>query len=145
MKKELKKYLEKKTIPLVNCNLSIIKEFAEENNLEFLNVRLCMLDENDIKGVPQFDNFNNPYYLSLPHFLPFKNNKIFKGKKGVIFLGEIDRSMSCVYETVIEILFNGGIKENKLLDDWFIVVGGKFNELKDNEIVDFKQNIIKVL
>ena len=49
---------------------SIIKQIAEEKGLEFVDLRLSLLDPTDLKGIPFFDQENNQAVWASPNFLP---------------------------------------------------------------------------
>ena len=49
---------------------SIIKQIAEQKDLEFVDLRLSLLDPTDLKGIPFFDQENNEAVWASPNFLP---------------------------------------------------------------------------
>ncbi len=64
---------------------SIVKQIAKDKNLEFVDLRLSLLDPTDLKGIPFFDKDNNQALWASPNFLPKKPNS-----KGILFLDEIN-------------------------------------------------------
>lgn len=47
---------------------SIIKQIAVDKGLEFVDLRLSLLDPTDLKGIPFFDQENNEAVWASPNF-----------------------------------------------------------------------------
>ena len=53
---------------------SIVKEIARVNGMEFIDLRLSLLDPTDLKGIPFFDPESREGVWAKPSFLPSSEN-----------------------------------------------------------------------
>ena len=103
---------------------SIVKEVAKELGLEFIDLRLSLLDPTDLKGIPFFDNSSKEAIWALPNFLPKDKNS-----KGVLFLDEINTAPPSVQAAAYQLILDRKIGEYELPKGWAIVAAG--NNLLD--------------
>ena len=68
---------------------SIVKAIAKDMNLEFIDLRLALLDPTDLKGIPFFDSKTNQGVWAKPSFLPDSSSQ----SKGILFLDEIEQNI----------------------------------------------------
>jgi len=107
---------------------SIIKQIAEDKNLEFVDLRLSLLDPTDLKGIPFFDQENNEAVWASPNFLP-KN----PDSKGILFLDEINTAPPSVQASAYQLVLDRKVGEYELPKGWSIVAAG--NNESDRGVV----------
>ena len=107
---------------------SIVKQIAKDKGLEFIDLRLSLLDPTDLKGIPFFDNKNNEAVWALPNFLP-KDNK----SCGILFLDEINTAPPSVQAAAYQLVLDRRVGDYELPDGWAIVAAG--NKESDRGVV----------
>jgi len=107
---------------------SIIKQIAEEKSLEFVDLRLSLLDPTDLKGIPFFDQENNEAVWASPNFLP-KN----PDSKGILFLDEINTAPPSVQASAYQLVLDRKVGDYELPKGWSIVAAG--NHESDRGVV----------
>ena len=65
---------------------SIVKDIARDNELEFIDLRLSLMDPTDLKGIPFFDEKSREGVWAKPSFLPKEEDE----SRGILFLDEIN-------------------------------------------------------
>lgn len=79
---------------------TIVKQFAETNNMVFIDVRLTTLEPSDLRGLPHFDEKNKRTIWYMPEFIPLNDVPT------IIFLDEItaadQRLQASAYELVLD-------------------------------------------
>jgi len=107
---------------------SIIKQIATDKNLEFVDLRLSLLDPTDLKGIPFFDQKNNEAVWASPNFLP-KN----PDSKGILFLDEINTAPPSVQASAYQLVLDRKVGDYELPSGWSIVAAG--NHESDRGVV----------
>jgi hypothetical protein len=107
---------------------SIIKQIANEKELEFVDLRLSLLDPTDLKGIPFFDQENNQAVWASPNFLP--NNP---DSKGILFLDEINTAPPSVQASAYQLVLDRKVGDYELPNGWSIVAAG--NHESDRGVV----------
>ena len=107
---------------------SIVKQIASEQNLEFLDLRLSLLDPTDLKGIPFFNAKTNEGVWAKPSFLPSQ-----KDSKGILFLDEINTAPPAVQASAYQLILDRRVGEYELPDGWSIVAAG--NRENDRGVV----------
>ena len=107
---------------------SIIKQIAIEKELEFVDLRLSLLDPTDLKGIPFFDQENNEAVWASPNFLP-KN----PDSKGILFLDEINTAPPSVQASAYQLVLDRKVGDYELPEAWSIVAAG--NHESDRGVV----------
>ena len=107
---------------------SIIKQIATDKNLEFVDLRLSLLDPTDLKGIPFFDQENNEAVWATPNFLP-KN----PDSKGILFLDEINTAPPSVQASAYQLVLDRKVGDYELPSGWSIVAAG--NHESDRGVV----------
>ena len=107
---------------------SIVKQIAKEKNLEFIDLRLSLLDPTDLKGIPFFDNKNNEAVWAQPNFLPKESSSL-----GILFLDEINTAPPSVQAAAYQLVLDRKVGDYKLPDGWAIVAAG--NSESDRGVV----------
>lgn len=98
---------------------SIVKSIAKEQGLEFLDLRLSLLDPTDLKGIPFFNPETNEGVWAKPSFLPSKPDS-----KGILFLDEINTAPPAVQASAYQLILDRKVGEYELPDGWSIVAAG---------------------
>ena len=107
---------------------SIIKQIAEHKGLEFVDLRLSLLDPTDLKGIPFFDKENNQAVWASPNFLPSNPNS-----KGILFLDEINTAPPSVQASAYQLVLDRKVGDYELPNGWSIVAAG--NNESDRGVV----------
>lgn len=107
---------------------SIVKQIATDKNLEFVDLRLSLLDPTDLKGIPFFDKDNNEAVWATPNFLP-KN----PDSKGILFLDEINTAPPSVQASAYQLVLDRKVGDYELPKGWSIVAAG--NHESDRGVV----------
>ncbi len=98
---------------------SVVKQIADNLELEFIDLRLSLLDPTDLKGIPFFDKKNNQAVWAAPNFLPKDKNS-----KGVLFLDEINTAAPSVQASAYQLVLDRRVGDYTLPDGWSIVAAG---------------------
>ena len=98
---------------------SIVRSIAKEQGLEFLDLRLSLLDPTDLKGIPFFNSDTNEGVWAKPSFLPSNTSP-----KGILFLDEINTAPPAVQASAYQLILDRKEGEYELPDGWSIVAAG---------------------
>lgn len=96
---------------------SIVKQIAEEKELEFIDLRLALMDPTDLKGIPFYDKESHTALWAPPAFLP-------KEGEGILFLDELNAAPPSVQASAYQLILDRQVGEYKLPDGWAIVAAG---------------------
>ncbi len=107
---------------------SIVKQIAKEQGLEFLDLRLSLLDPTDLKGIPFFNAETNEGVWAKPSFLPSEPDS-----KGILFLDEINTAPPAVQASAYQLILDRKVGEYELPAGWSIVAAG--NRENDRGVV----------
>jgi len=107
---------------------SIVAQIAEAKGLEFLDLRLALLDPTDLKGIPFFDPENRQGVWAPPSFLPDD-----PGSRGILFLDEINSAPPAVQASAYQLVLDRRVGEYELPEGWSIVAAG--NRENDRGVV----------
>ena len=107
---------------------SIVKQISKDKELEFLDLRLSLLDPTDLKGIPFFNAETKEGVWAKPSFLPSKSNS-----KGILFLDEINTAPPAVQASAYQLILDRKVGEYELPDGWSIVAAG--NRENDRGVV----------
>ena len=107
---------------------SIIKQIAKDKGLEFVDLRLSLLDPTDLKGIPFFDKDNHEAVWASPNFLPKEPNS-----KGILFLDEINTAPPSVQASAYQLVLDRKVGDYELPKGWSIVAAG--NHESDRGVV----------
>ncbi len=98
---------------------SVVKQIANDHNLDFIDLRLSLLDPTDLKGIPFFDKENNQAVWASPNFLPSDKNS-----KGILFLDEINTAAPSVQASAYQLVLDRKVGDYTLPSGWSIVAAG---------------------
>lgn len=101
---------------------SIIKQIANDKNMEFIDLRLSLLDPTDLRGIPFFDSSNKSAIWAKPEFLPNSNSQAF----GILFLDEINSAPPTVQAAAYQLILDRKIGEYTLPMNYAIVAAGNY-------------------
>ena len=107
---------------------SIVKAIAKEQELEFLDLRLSLLDPTDLKGIPFFNAETNEGVWAKPSFLPSNPDS-----KGILFLDEINTAPPAVQASAYQLILDRKVGEYELPEGWSIIAAG--NRENDRGVV----------
>jgi len=96
---------------------SIVKAVAKEQGLEFIDLRLALMDPTDLKGIPFYDKESHTALWAPPAFLP-------KSGEGILFLDELNAAPPSVQSSAYQLILDRRVGEYKLPDGWAIVAAG---------------------
>ncbi len=96
---------------------SIVKQIAEAQGLEFIDLRLALMDPTDLKGIPFFDKETHSALWAPPAFLPREG-------KGILFLDELNSAPPSVQASAYQLILDRKVGEYSLPDGWAIVAAG---------------------
>ena len=100
---------------------SIVKQIAIDKGLEFIDLRLSLLDPTDLKGIPFFDQDNNEAVWASPNFLPKNPNS-----QGILFLDEINTAPPSVQASAYQLVLDRKVGDYELPKGWSIVAAGNY-------------------
>ncbi|MHA1341370.1 MAG: ATP-binding protein [Promethearchaeota archaeon] len=98
---------------------AIIKEIAEEENLNFIDLRLSLLDPIDLRGLPMIDYSSNQAKWLPPDFLPSEDMD-----PGILFLDELNAATPVVQASAYQLILDKHVGNYKLPKDWVIIAAG---------------------
>jgi len=107
---------------------SIVKQIAEQKELEFLDLRLSLLDPTDLKGIPFFNAETKEGVWAKPSFLPSDPDS-----KGILFLDEINTAPPAVQASAYQLILDRKVGEYELPKGWSIIAAG--NRENDRGVV----------
>ena len=107
---------------------SIVKQISEAKALQFLDLRLSLLDPTDLKGIPFFNAETKEGVWAKPSFLPSDPDS-----KGILFLDEINTAPPAVQASAYQLILDRRVGEYELPEGWSIVAAG--NRENDRGVV----------
>ncbi|MBD3798132.1 MAG: AAA family ATPase, partial [Campylobacterales bacterium] len=96
---------------------SIVRQIADEKGLEFIDLRLALMDPTDLKGIPFYDKESHTALWAPPAFLP-------KDGEGILFLDELNSAPPAVQSSAYQLILDRKIGEYELPCGWAIVAAG---------------------
>ncbi|MEO0107344.1 MAG: MoxR family ATPase [candidate division WOR-3 bacterium] len=142
LKEVIKIHFEKK-IPLLIFGhpgigkSQITRETARELNVQFIDIRLSLLDPTDLRGFPYIDKERNITRWAIPEFLP--NDDANGG--GILMLDEINLAPPAVQNASYQLILDRQLGEYKLPKSWSIVAAGNIL-LKEGYITQIRSALI---
>jgi len=96
---------------------SIVKQIAQANDLDFIDLRLALMDPTDLKGIPFYDKESHSALWAPPAFLPREG-------KGILFLDELNSAAPAVQSSAYQLILDRRVGEYELPEGWAIVAAG---------------------
>lgn len=113
-----------------------IEALAHKLNLGYVDIRLLLYTETDLKGIPYPDETHQFTIWLQNKILPTVENN---GKKGILVLDEITSAPRSVRTAIYQLINERRLGEYVLPDEWYIVClgngeedGGDFNGMEAN-------------
>lgn len=94
---------------------SVVRQASRELGINFIDLRLSLLDPTDLRGLPFLDDGKAVW--APPVFLPRKD-------EGILFLDEINAAPPTVQASALQLVLDRQVGEYKLPDGWMIVAAG---------------------
>ena len=107
---------------------SIIRQVAQEQGVECIDLRLSLLDPTDLKGIPFFDKDSHEAVWASPNFLPKDPDS-----RGILFLDEINTAPPSVQASAYQLVLDRKVGDYTLPEGWSIVAAG--NHESDRGVV----------
>lgn len=101
-----------------------VAEVAKELGIEFIDLRLSILNPVDLRGLPALDKEHHKATWLEPDFLPNGKN----GPKGILFLDEINLAPQSVMSAGYQLILDRKIGSYKMPDGWIIIAAGNRSE-----------------
>lgn len=98
---------------------SIVKQIAQEYEIEFTDVRLSQLAPTDLRGLPVAENEISKWYP--PEFLP-------RSGKGILFLDELNMAPPAMQGVAQQLILDRKVGSYVVPSDWFIWAAGNRKE-----------------
>jgi len=108
---------------------SIVKQIANDMDMNFIDLRLSLLDPTDLKGIPFFDASSKQGVWAKPSFLPNSDDT----SKGILFLDEINSAPPSVQASAYQLILDRKVGDYSLPNGWSIVAAG--NRENDRGVV----------
>ncbi|WP_297442287.1 MoxR family ATPase [Sulfurimonas sp.] len=96
---------------------SIVKQIAQKNKIDFIDLRLALMDPTDLKGIPFYDKESHTALWAPPAFLPGKG-------EGILFLDELNSAAPAVQSSAYQLILDRRVGEYELPEGWAIVAAG---------------------
>ncbi len=96
---------------------SIVRQIAKEKSINFIDLRLALMDPTDLKGIPFYDKESHTALWAPPAFLP-------KDGEGILFLDELNSAPPAVQSSAYQLILDRKIGEYELPEGWAIVAAG---------------------
>jgi MoxR-like ATPase len=104
---------------------SIVKEIANDNKKELIDIRASLLDPTDLRGIPTIKQ--DTAFWCPPSFLPSDPDS-----EGIIFFDELNAAPPLVQASLYQLTLDGRIGEYVLPKGWKIIAAG--NRAEDHSI-----------
>ena len=96
---------------------SIVKAIAKESGIDFIDLRLVLMDPTDLIGIPFYDKEAHAALWAPPAFLPREG-------EGILFLDELNSAAPAVQSSAYQLILDRRVGEYELPKGWAIVAAG---------------------
>lgn len=107
---------------------SAVKQIADELGMEFIDLRLSLLNPVDLRGLPYVNKEKHKAEWLEPDFLPNGKN----GPKGILFLDEINLAPASVMAAGYQLILDRKLGNYELPAGWKILAAGNRAEDQAN-------------
>ena len=127
--------LKKVLIPLIDSQIptfiwgspgvgksSLVQQIANEKKMNFIDLRLSLLDPTDLRGIPFFDKDSKKAVWANPEFLPESQSLEY----GILFLDEINSAPPTIQAAAYQLILDRKIGEYNLPKNYSIIAAGNF-------------------
>ncbi|MFA9372841.1 MAG: AAA family ATPase [Poseidonibacter sp.] len=101
---------------------ALIREISEEKSMQFIDLRLSLLDPTDLRGIPFFQAQTNKAVWAKPEFLPDSDSTEF----GILFLDEINSAPPTIQAAAYQLILDRKIGEYTLPINFSIIAAGNY-------------------
>ena len=101
---------------------SLVQQIAQQKEMEFIDLRLSLLDPTDLRGIPFFENETKTAVWAKPEFLPDTNSLEF----GILFLDEINSAPPTIQAAAYQLILDRKIGEYILPKNFSIIAAGNY-------------------
>lgn len=105
---------------------SIVRQISQTKKIDFIDLRLSLMDPTDLKGIPFYDNEEHSALWAPPAFLP-------RNGEGILFLDELNSAPPSVQASAYQLILDRKVGEYELPKGWAIVAAG--NRENDRGVV----------
>ncbi len=95
---------------------AIVKQCADRNNLQLIDIRAVLLDPVDLRGLPHVNGDNRAHWAT-PEFLP-------RDGAGILFLDELNAAPQLVQAACYQLVLDRKLGEYELPDGWTVIAAG---------------------
>ena len=99
---------------------AVARSVAEEDGVEFIDLRLVQIDALDLRGMPKVKT--NAEGVELMHFV--QTSLLPRSGKGYLFLDEFVQAPTLVMNSASELVLDRRVGEYRLPDGWSIIAAG---------------------
>lgn len=103
---------------------SIMRKVAQDNNMDFIDLRVSQLAPTDLRGLPFIEN--NVAKFAPPNFFPSKGS-------GILAIDEFNMASPSMMGIAQQLILDRQVGDYKVPDGWFIVAAG--NRAEDRAAV----------
>lgn len=107
---------------------SIVAQIAKDREIDFIDLRLSLLDPTDLRGIPFFNSKDETAIWAPASFLPDGTKE-----EGILFLDELNTAAPMVQASAYQLILDRKIGEYTLPDGWSIIAAG--NRESDRGVV----------
>lgn len=107
---------------------SAIRQIAQEQNIDFIDLRLSLLNPVDLRGLPLVNKETHKAQWLEPDFLPNGKN----AKEGILFLDEINLAPASVMAAGYQLILDRKLGNYTLPTGWKILAAGNRSEDQAN-------------
>jgi len=101
---------------------SLVQQIAQEKSINFIDLRLSLLDPTDLRGIPFFNSDEKKAVWAKPEFLPDTQTKEY----GILFLDEINSAPPTIQAAAYQLILDRKIGEYTLPKNYSIIAAGNY-------------------
>ena len=101
---------------------SLVQQISQEKEMDFIDLRLSLLDPTDLRGIPFFDKDEKKAVWANPEFLPDSSSEEF----GILFLDEINSAPPTIQAAAYQLILDRKIGEYNLPKNYSIIAAGNY-------------------
>ncbi|MEA3353458.1 MAG: MoxR family ATPase [Campylobacterota bacterium] len=101
---------------------SLVSQIAQNKDMNFIDLRLSLLDPTDLRGIPFFEKDEKKAVWAKPEFLPDTNSHDY----GILFLDEINSAPPTIQAAAYQLILDRKIGEYTLPVNYSIVAAGNY-------------------
>ena len=99
---------------------SLVSQIAKHKKMNFIDLRLSLLDPTDLRGIPFFNSEDKSAVWAKPEFFPDSSSKEY----GILFLDEINSAPPTIQAAAYQLILDRKVGEYTLPINYAIVAAG---------------------